>query len=624
MIEPSTSEPQDCPPLDILSADELVRRMNAADATVAGAVAAQQFAIARVIDAVVARLGGGGRLLYVGAGSSGRLGVLDAAECAPTFGTDPAQVVGVIAGGPAALTQALAGAEDNEAGGRQAMDELGVGPADAVVGVTASGRTPYVLAALRRARERGVWVGGICCSAEHLLGDLADVLVAVDVGPEVLAGSTRLKAGTATKMVLNTISTGVMVRRGKTFGNWMVDLQPRNNKLRARARHIVAALTGLPEEDAQSLLDGCAGEVKTAVVAHALNLSADEARQRLDESHGGLRETLEEWGAAAACGPAHAPVWAEHAPGGLVLGVDAGGSKTVALVQTAAAAAAPPLGRGLAGPGNIAGGFQRAAAALAAAIDGARADARCGDGPFAVACLAVAGSGTAEGRLSLEQWARRQNLARDVVVVTDAAPVLACAAPEGPGVALIAGTGSIAFGQNARGETARAGGWGWLASEEGSGYGIALAALRAVAAAADRRGPDTRLTGDLLALFRVQDVRALFGALYQAGAAPARVAVLAKTVAAAAERGDRVALQLLDNAAAYLSALTATVADRLGLSSGTYPLGLTGGVLLNSPMLRDLLTTHLARRRVGVQRVVLVEQPAAGALRLAQQFLRQG
>ncbi len=310
-------------------------------------------------------------------------------------------------------------------------------------------------------------------------------------------------------------------------------------------------------------------------------------------------------------------------PSRFVLAVDAGGSKTVALVQSAVSAADGPIGRGKAGAGNIAEGTRLALPAIEAAIDAARADAGCRAGPFAAVCLAVAGSGTEEGRVALETWARHRQLADEILIVHDAYPVLACAAPEGPGLAIVAGTGAMAFARNARGETARAGGWGWLAGEEGSGHGIALAALRAIASAADGRGPRTKLSAAFFELFRVHDVRSVLGALYQSGATPTRVASLATLVSAAAEDKDEVALQILADAAAYLASLAAVVIQRLGLQNSPCPLGLAGGVLLHSNIVREQLKSQLAHRGVPTSQTVLVEAPALGALRLAQLSLRQ-
>ncbi len=283
--------------IDIIPTLEMVRMINAEDQRVAEAVAAELPHIATAIDGIAERMQDGGRLIYIGAGTSGRLGVLDASECPPTFGTPPEMVVALIAGGARAITTAVEGAEDNAAAGAQEIAALNVGPADSVVGVAASGRTPYVLGGLTEARQRGALTIGLACNRAVELEALVDIAIVPVVGPEVISGSTRLKAGTAQKMVLNMLSTGVMIRLGKTFSNLMVDVQPTNAKLRERARRIVREACvwmkkGLCEEDAGTLLDRCDGEVKTAIVTGLTGVSPAEARARLNTAHGIVRRAL--------------------------------------------------------------------------------------------------------------------------------------------------------------------------------------------------------------------------------------------------------------------------------------------------------------------------------------------
>jgi len=279
--------------LDNLTSLELVRLINAEDAKVAGAVAAEAGAIARAIDVIADRLAAGGRLVYAGAGTSGRLGVLDAVECPPTFNTDPDQVVGLIAGGREGLVRAAEGAEDSNQAGRQDLEEIGLTAADAVVGIAASGRTPYVIGALDYAREIGAFAIGFSCNREAEISRHADLCILPLVGPEVLTGSTRLKAGTATKMVLNMLTTGALVRLGKTYSNLMVDLRASNAKLMDRAQRIVETLTDCKGPEARELLERCGGEVKTAVISRRLQISAQAARERLQAARGHLRRVLE-------------------------------------------------------------------------------------------------------------------------------------------------------------------------------------------------------------------------------------------------------------------------------------------------------------------------------------------
>jgi len=279
--------------LDTMSAIEIVRVMNAEDATVAAAVGREAGAIAAAVEGIAARFARGGRLIYVGAGTSGRLGVLDASECPPTFNTSPEQVVGLIAGGRRALTEAVEATEDDPAMGAADIAATNVTAADTVVGVAASGCTPYVLGAVAEARRRGAFTVGVACNAGTPLGRAVDVAIEVVVGPEVVSGSTRLKAGTAQKMVLNTLSTGALVLSGKTYGNLMVDMRATNEKLRQRAVRIVQEATGRDADGATTALADAGGEIKTAIVATLAGVTPDVARARLAQHGGRVRAAVE-------------------------------------------------------------------------------------------------------------------------------------------------------------------------------------------------------------------------------------------------------------------------------------------------------------------------------------------
>jgi N-acetylmuramic acid 6-phosphate etherase len=280
--------------IDLLPTRELVRLMNREDATVPAAVAAAEGQLAAAVDAVADRLAHGGRLIYVGAGTSGRLGLLDAAECAPTFDTAPGQVVGVLAGGQEAFVDAMEGAEDDTHGGRRAIEEQDVGWKDAVVGIAASGRTPFVLEAMRAARERGAVTVGVSCNLGATLSAEVEHAIEVETGPEVIAGSTRLKAGTAQKLILNTLSTVAMVRLGKTYGNLMVDVRATNDKLRERAARIVQEATGADAARARDALAASGSDVKVAILCLLAALEPEEAARRLEVSGGRLRQALDD------------------------------------------------------------------------------------------------------------------------------------------------------------------------------------------------------------------------------------------------------------------------------------------------------------------------------------------
>ncbi len=278
--------------IDRMSPLEIARVINDEDEKVARAVRKALPQIGRAIEEIAARLRDGGRLIYAGAGTSGRLGALDAAECPPTFNLSPDTVVACLAGGPTAFSTAHEDLEDSEEAGRADLEVVGVTSRDAVVGITASGRTPYARGALACAREKGALTIGIVCNASTVLAQEVDILIAVVVGPEVIAGSTRLKAGTAQKMVLNMLSTGAMILLGKTFGNLMVDVQATNFKLRQRALSIVRQATGLDAQAGENLLVAAGDDVKTAILMERAHISFEEARVRLAEHGNVLRAAL--------------------------------------------------------------------------------------------------------------------------------------------------------------------------------------------------------------------------------------------------------------------------------------------------------------------------------------------
>ncbi|WP_067126596.1 N-acetylmuramic acid 6-phosphate etherase [Microtetraspora malaysiensis] len=267
--------------IDRLPTEQVARLMNAADAKVPAAVAVAIPEISAAIDAIVARMKQGGRLFYVGAGTSGRLAVLDASECPPTFGTDPELVQGIIAGGVPALTRSVEGAEDDDAAGAAAIAGKEVGPLDSVVGVSASGRAPYVIGAVGEAARRGALTAGLSCNRDSALSAASEHRIEVIVGPEIVTGSTRLKAGTATKLVLNMISTIAMVRLGRTYGNSMIEVSAANSKLVDRAARMVGDITGAGLDTAHATLEAAGWQVKAAVLMIEHDLAADDARALL-------------------------------------------------------------------------------------------------------------------------------------------------------------------------------------------------------------------------------------------------------------------------------------------------------------------------------------------------------
>ncbi|WP_312666606.1 N-acetylmuramic acid 6-phosphate etherase [Pantoea sp. CTOTU49201] len=283
--------------IDELSTEAMLRVINHEDKKVALAVEAIVPQIAQVVDAITQAFSKGGRLIYCGAGTSGRLGILDASECPPTFGTPRSQVVGLIAGGHTAILQAVENAEDNVEQGAQDLRDIQFNANDVLVGIAASGRTPYVLGALAYARQQGAYTAALTCNPNSPMSQAADVALTPVVGPEVVTGSSRMKAGTAQKLVLNMLTTGAMIRSGKVYGNLMVDVEATNQKLVQRQVNIVKQATDCDDATAQQALAACNGHCKTAIVMVLAGLTADEAKSLLSQNQGFIRNALRDAGA---------------------------------------------------------------------------------------------------------------------------------------------------------------------------------------------------------------------------------------------------------------------------------------------------------------------------------------
>lgn len=283
--------------IDELSTEAMLRVINSEDQKVALAVEAIVPQIVQVVEAIAEAFSNGGRLIYCGAGTSGRLGILDASECPPTFGTPRSQVVGLIAGGHDAILQAVENAEDNQQQGAQDLQAIHFSANDVLVGIAASGRTPYVLGALAYAKQQGAFTAALTCNPGSPISHSCDVALTPVVGPEVVTGSSRMKAGTAQKLVLNMLTTGAMIRSGKVYGNLMVDVEATNQKLVQRQLNIVRQATECDDAVAQQALTACGGHCKTAIVMVLANLNADEARALLRQNHGFIRRALNDTGA---------------------------------------------------------------------------------------------------------------------------------------------------------------------------------------------------------------------------------------------------------------------------------------------------------------------------------------
>jgi N-acetylmuramic acid 6-phosphate etherase len=593
--------------IDTLPTLDMVRLMNTEDARAPQAIASELPHIAEAIDRIAERMRppGDGRLIYVGAGTSGRLGVLDASECPPTFGIPPELVVGLIAGGEHALTHAVEGAEDDTRAGARDVAALNVSERDSVIGIAASGRTPYVLGGMAEARKRGAFVVSLACNRPSPMEEMADVSIAPLTGPEVLTGSTRLKAGTAQKLVLNMISTGVMIRLGKTYSNLMVNVQATNVKLQARARRIVEQACGLTPDEAVAALEAC-GELKTAIVSTLSGVSPDEAQQRLDAAGGIVRKALSKAQDTSNRGDS------------FLVGVDGGGSKTVALLSDLEGRV---LGRGLAGSSNYqVVGMQVAGEALNRAIRAAFADAKIEPCLPGALCLGLAGVDRPEDCALIRAWADEHLPGTPVEIVNDAQLVLATGTPEGWGVATICGTGSIVHGRNRAGQATRVDGWGHLLGDDSSGYAIGRAALRAIMRAQDGRGPQTQLARLILEHWSLDAPEDLVRRVYTMQASTQDIAALAELVDAAALAGDLVAQSILKDAGREQALAVAAVAKQLQMQ-GTIPCAQGGSVIVKGHFIRQMFLDSAAALGLQLDPVTPVPEPAQGALRLARRLV---
>ncbi|MEO2089896.1 MAG: N-acetylmuramic acid 6-phosphate etherase [Gemmataceae bacterium] len=603
--------------LDELTSLEFVELMSLEDAGVPAAVLSIKVAVAQAIEVIADRLGRGGRLIYCGAGTSGRLGVLDASECPPTFQTNPEQVIGLIAGGPGAMFKAVEGAEDSPRLGEIDLEAVHLTANDVVCGIATSGRTPYVIGAVRYARKLGAFTLGLVCTPDSELEKEVDLCLAPLVGPEVLTGSTRLKAGTATKLVLNTLTTGAMVRLGKTFGNLMVDLKATNTKLVARANRIVRTVTGADAATAEKLLTQCGGEVKTAIVAHVAGVDGFQARAKLAECGGRIKPALAAFGRSqvTAARTVERPVRSD-----LVIGIDGGGSNTVCLL--AKRDTGEVIGRGVSGPSNIQSvGVSAALEALNQGIDRAFQAASLPPAKAAAVCLGLAGVDRQEGLDVIHGWAARENVADSVIVSNDATLLLAAGTPDGWGLAVIAGTGSIAFVQTPTGEIGRCGGWGHLLGDEGSAYRIALAALRAACRSFDGIGPKTALIDALVKKMSLPAAPDFIPAVYRGPWDRAAIAGLAPVVLELAVT-DTIAAEIVRTEATDLARTAAGAVAANGLPKTGLPVALAGGLLTNSEPFCEQFLAGLRAEGVQPGPVKLVSEPAVGAVVLARNKAR--
>ena len=597
--------------IDRLDAAGIARLMNDEDATIARIVAEQAENIGKLVEAIVPRMKQGGRLIYAGAGTSGRLGVVDASECAPTFHSPHGQVTGLIAGGPGALLKAVEGAEDRPEWGARDLSDLGIDSRDSVIGIAASGRTPYCIGALAEAAKVGALTAVVVCVKNSEMSRHCQHSIEVETGPEILTGSTRLRAGTATKLVLNTISTAVMIGLGKTHGDLLVDLRASNEKLRQRALRIVSQATKTSMEEAKSYLLKSGGEVKPAIVSCLLQIDPDQARERLRLSGGRIIDALGPQ-ANHQVVPDQRKVWVGIDGGGTSLKMRCGVCYPDGTSFETPTISGPPVLPSSHGLDGVFFEWKRR-------ILGFLSDQSIPSNAVGAIVAGTSGAGTTGICRSLEELLVGEFPAAKTEVMADA-KLIALAGGDSRGICLIAGTGSICWWEPQPGLVHRAGGWGPFVGDEGSGIWVVDQALRAITWAEDGQAGSTRLKEEFLRHLGFSQVRELLP--WREHSPRKQVASLAKIVLELATVGDSASREICERGAGHLVNLVRSVLAReTGKTSLSRPMVFAaGGMFAN----RDYFT----RVMEGIQsacpeiRIARVEDPVLGAVRRAREWLK--
>jgi len=596
---------QDFAHIDELNPAEFARLMSQEDGRIAAIVAGASNALGNLVGAIVPRMRQGGRILYFGAGTSGRLGVLDAAECHPTFHCPHGQIQGMIAGGMGAMFRAVEGAEDSQELGALDLAKLDADSRDTVVGIAASGRTPYVIGVLKEAKKRGCLTAAVVAVRHSELSHHAEHVVEVESGPEVLAGSTRLKAGTATKMALNILTTATMVAMGKTHGNLMVDMMATNEKLKKRAIRLVSKGCGLDLDLARSLLESCGGEVKTAMVSHLAGIDPSEARRRLVEQGGIIKKALAHPGRSEGLA---SPTPVRRT---IVVGIDGGGSGLKMRFRQVDT----NLDSGvLNGPAvlPVTHGWEGTVFEWHRRILGWLIAQNLNSEAIGAIVVGTSGAGTEAMRDLLRQGLTRHFPGARVEVHSDAS-IIGVAGGDPAGLILIAGTGSIAWWEPRPGLVVRAGGWG-PGADEGSGAWLVEEAVKEITRAEDGRGPKTSLRDSFLQGAGVCDVRSLVA--WRRETPRSEMARLAQAVMARANEGDPVAMALRQKALDELTALVrATLAQG---PEGVRPTqAFAAGGLFRDEAFWDGFRDRVGAGAAANPRWTRVTDPVDGALNLA-------
>ena len=598
--------------IDLLDATGIARLMNDEDATIAPIVAEQAEKIGKLVEAIVERMKQGGRLIYAGAGTSGRLGVVDAAECPPTFHAPHGQVVGIIAGGPGALLKAVEGAEDSPEWGARDLIHLGIDHRDSFIAIAASGRTPYCIGALAEAKKAGAITGAVVCVKNSEMSRYAQHTIEVETGPEILTGSTRLRAGTATKLVLNTISTAVMIGLGKTHGDLLVDLRASNEKLRQRAIRIVSQSTNSSIEDAKNQLMKLGGEVKPAIVASLLQIGPEEARERLRFSGGrivdafGSQRTNHE--------PVdHRKVWVGIDGGGTSLKMRFGVCNPDRTTFETGTLAGPPVLPSSHGLDGVIFEWKRR-------ILGFLSDQGIATRAVKAIVAGTSGAGTPEICRTLQEMLVAEFPGSKTEVMADVR-LITLAGGDPQAICLIAGTGSICWWEPFPGVVHRAGGWGPFVGDEGGGIWVVDQALRAICGAEDGREGPTKLKEEFLRHLGFRQVRELLP--WREQSPRKQVAALSKIVLETANSGDPASKEICARGAGHLVNLVRSVLAReLQKIELSWPKVFAAGGMFSN---RDYFTLIAEGIKATCPRIQItqVDEPVVGAFHHAQKWTNE-
>ncbi|OLY80355.1 N-acetylmuramic acid 6-phosphate etherase [Smittium mucronatum] len=548
----------------------------------------------------------GGRILYFGAGTSGRLGVLDASECPPTYSTDPNLVVAVMAGGDNAIRHAQENVEDSVTTGEKDCEDQKITPVDIVVGIAASGRTPYVIGAIKYAKKIGALTIGVSTNSKSSLNDYVDILLAAEVGSEVVTGSTRMKSGTAQKMILNMLTTGAMIKLGKTYSNLMVDFRPTNEKLRLRAPKIVHETTGVTMDEARDAVARCQGEVKVAIMSILAKTDPESAKKLLSESDGVLAKAIEHVknikGSSNSAGTQNTDVF---------LSIDGGGTKTAILLVDSFG---KTVGSSFVGSTNCSSTpldlvYSRIVSGIESAKNG-RTDLN-----IKKAWIGLAGIGNKEKSNSLlkmlDGLSPMIKLTPDINLISSCLPK---STSDSLSVSVIAGTGSVTLGEFADGTIDICGGWGPVLGDQGSGFSLGTRCIKAVSNDVEKAGPQTLMTEMVRQKW---DVETRLDFIRYIQSIPvdqqrSEVASLAKIVLECSYvHNDLVALEIANSEANNLSNFVISLLNRNGAKSVN--LAVTGSVIVKCEPFRAKFLENIKSKGYVINVVRIVESPSKDA-----------